>query len=57
MGGTFNRKRRTSKHLFACKACGKVILLESDKRWIRSYCATAGKDVRIYRVLTREPKS
>jgi ribosomal protein L37AE/L43A len=33
--------------VYKCKHCGKVVERESDKQWIKSYCETKGKTVRL----------
>lgn len=36
------RKRR-----YHCKHCGSTKIRVSDKKWIKSWCVKAGKDVRV----------
>jgi hypothetical protein len=32
---------------YKCKYCGEILIRLSDKKWIKSYCETKGKDVHI----------
>ena len=32
---------------YKCKHCGHIVKRESDKQWIKSYCDTTGKSVRL----------
>ncbi len=32
---------------YRCKYCGKTVLRQSKKAWIKSYCALSGKTVRL----------
>ena len=34
---------------YYCNACGKTVQRASDKRWIKSYCDTAGRTSRLWR--------
>jgi len=34
---------------YRCNACGKTVMRESSKRWMKSLCEATGKDVRIWR--------
>lgn len=34
---------------YLCHACGKTMMRESAKRWMKSICEATGKDVRIWR--------
>jgi DNA-directed RNA polymerase subunit RPC12/RpoP len=36
--------------IYKCKHCGKKLVRDSKKKWIKSYCETTGKNVRIQRV-------
>ena len=36
-------------HPYECKQCGKTVLRQSQKGWIRSYCSTTGRTARIWR--------
>jgi phage FluMu protein Com len=38
---------------YKCKHCGKAITRQSSKQWIKSYCETAGKSVRITIIKTQ----
>jgi phage FluMu protein Com len=37
---------------YRCKHCGKVVKRDSDKQWIKSYCDTTGRNVRLQRIKT-----
>lgn len=37
---------------YYCNACGKTAQRESEKRWIKSYCDTAGRTSRLWRSKT-----
>ncbi len=34
-------------HNYHCKYCGCIIVRISNKKWVKSYCETAGKMVRV----------
>jgi phage FluMu protein Com len=36
---------------YRCVHCGQVLLRESRKRWIKSYCDRTGRYVRLQRVV------
>lgn len=38
------------KFLYHCSHCGKTVERDSNKAWIKSFCETTGKDVRLMRV-------
>ena len=35
---------------YRCPACKKILLRDSEKKWIKSYCREKGRDVRIMKV-------
>ena len=37
---------------YFCKYCGQVILRTQKVRWFISYCGRAGKDSRVYRIIS-----
>lgn len=41
-------KEKYSK--YKCNKCGKIILRNSTKYWIKSFCEETGKDARLYRI-------
>jgi len=42
-------KKRLTGWPYKCKHCGKTVLRDSQKAWIRSYCEYTGKDVHLVR--------
>jgi len=42
-------KPKTEGYLYLCKLCGKYLERDSEKKWIKSFCETTGKNTRIYR--------
>jgi len=41
---------------YRCPYCGKVVERDSDKAWIKSWCETTGKDVRLQIIKPEVPK-
>lgn len=39
---------------YKCKHCGKVVLRDSQKKWINSYCEETGKMARLWRLKESE---
>lgn len=37
------------KAAYRCSACGKIVMRQSSKRWIKSFCDSTGKNVHIWR--------
>lgn len=37
-------------NFYHCKHCGKTVLRQSEKKWIKSICDKTGKTVRLIRV-------
>jgi len=35
---------------YRCNHCGNIVLRDSTKRWIKSYCDTTGRTVRLWRM-------
>ena len=35
---------------YKCPACGKILIREKDKKWIKSYCDEKQRDVHAYKV-------
>lgn len=44
------RKPKEKGHPYRCKHCGKVVLRESEKAWIKSICGEKGITVHLMRV-------
>lgn len=49
------RRRKEKGHPYRCKHCGKVVLRESEKAWIKSICDASGyKTVHLMRMKTAQ---
>lgn len=44
-------KKTSSRYLYRCAHCKKVVERDVDKRWIPSYCEETGRNVRLMRVI------
>lgn len=40
----------TAKAKYRCRHCGKVVWLQSDKAWVKSWCSTTQREVHLVRV-------
>jgi predicted RNA-binding Zn-ribbon protein involved in translation (DUF1610 family) len=48
--------KRKRKYKYRCPHCGKIVIRESTKQWVESYCEATGRNVRLQRVSKRKGK-
>ncbi len=41
---------KTKAHKYRCSGCKSIVMRESDKAWVKSFCEQTGKTVHLQRV-------
>jgi len=47
-------KLKNGYNRYKCNHCGKILLRESNKEWIKSYCESSGKHAHLIKVAKKK---